>query len=160
MEGDYASFDEDAFKKEMADALGVSDITIINAYSGSIIVVYEVSKDEISLEELVNKFASGDVVLTYPIIYVSSSTSDEDIKIVKDGKVTNAAKMRFDTYERDMKASLIIVILGIAVVLMFCFGIFICLRQRAMFNDYVSKHVPLTTPDSARTDNTDKDNEK
>lgn len=152
MDGNFATFDEDRFKKEMAAALGVSDIAIIEAYEGSIIVVYDVLASEITLEALVDKFASG-LDLYYPITYVSSATSDENIKIIKDGEVTNAAKMRFDDYERDMKANLIIVILGIAVVLMFCFGIFICLRQRAMFNEYVAKHVQLTTPDSARTDN-------
>ena len=78
----------------MADALGVDTINIIDAYAGSIIVVFEVSSDEISLNEIVNKFANGEVQLSYKIITAVSSSPDESISIVKDGKLTYAAQIR------------------------------------------------------------------
>jgi hypothetical protein len=134
MDGDFASFDQEAFQKEMAAALGVSDITIIEAYEGSIVVVYEVSTDEISLEDLVDKFANGDMVLSYPVIDVSSETADESINVIKGGEVTNAARMKADNFERDTKVYLIFFILGIAFVMMIVFAVFICLRQISLFN--------------------------
>ena len=96
MEGDFATFDQEKFTKEMAAALGVENVNIIDAYEGSIIVVYEVSEDEISLEALVDKFASGEVNegLSYPILNVFSETTDETIKVMKDGEVTHAAKAK------------------------------------------------------------------
>ena len=96
MEGDFATFDQEKFTKEMAAALGVENVNIIDAYEGSIIVVYEVSEDEISLEALVDKFASGEVNdgLSYPILNVYSETTDETIKVMKDGELTHAARAK------------------------------------------------------------------
>ena len=94
MDGDFATFDQEKFAKEMSAALGVENVNIIDAYEGSIIVVYEVSEDEISLEALVEKFASGEVNegLSYPILNVFSETTEETIKVMKDGELTHAAK--------------------------------------------------------------------
>ena len=72
--------------------------------------------------------------------------------------MTHAARMKAEQAERDTKASIIILILGFAVFLMLLFGVFICLRQYALFNEYKEKHVRLETVDSARTNKTD--NEK
>ena len=41
---------------------------------------------------MVEKFANGWIKLSYPILDVSSESNDEEIDVMKGGKVTNAAK--------------------------------------------------------------------
>lgn len=155
MEGDYNDFDQEKFKSEMELSLGVEGITIVNTYSGSIIVVFEVTSDKITLSELVSKFVNGEIKLSYPILQSYSETPDESIRVIKDGKLTYAAMSRAEEYEQDMKANVILIILGLAVLLMLMFGVFICLRQSVMLEEYKKKHVPLETVESARTNKAD-----
>jgi hypothetical protein len=73
----------------LEDELGAS-VTILDSYEGSIVVVFEVSTDDISLEQMVNMFANDKIKFSYPILDVYSETSNYEINIVRDGKLTYA----------------------------------------------------------------------
>ena len=49
LDGKIADFDQESFKNELKAQLGCN-VTIIDAYEGSIVVVYEVSSKDLSLE--------------------------------------------------------------------------------------------------------------
>lgn len=155
LSGSFADFVQDTFKEEIEAQLGAT-VNILDAYEGSIVVVFEVASSDISLGQMTDKFGNGQIKLSYGILDVSSESTDEEINIIKGGKLTHAAKMKLVNVERDKKVNLIFGILGLSVIIMICFVIFICCRQRQLFNQYVSKHVQLTNIDSARTN----DNEK
>jgi hypothetical protein len=81
---------------------------------------------------MVHVFADEDIYLGYPIMDAHSETSSEEVRIIEDGEVTDEA-YNFMDYDFD-KVIIIFIILGIAIVIMFCFMIFIMARQKSMFD--------------------------
>jgi hypothetical protein len=100
---------------------------------------------------MTEKFASGTIDLGYEILEVSSETSDEQLHILKGGKVTYAAKNRLEEWERDKKVFAIFYMVGFAIVIMFLFACVICCMMRSRFKEYKPKHhTELTNMDSGR----------